>query len=161
MVAIQSSGSREDVRLEDPIAFLRNEQSSILSQLWVLEHTQRARVQVHHIVRALIRDSEVYLKREAIFLEYLDESCELGGRSFHRLIQEQDSIRELRQHVEAHVSRESSPTSSLESTLSGLEEFTTRFRDHLHHLDSVVFVLARTRLTVPQQKQLAYQLLAT
>ena len=65
MVATKSTEKEQVCGVDNPIVLLRNEQTSLLGQLWLLEHTEKTNETIAEILQALMRDSEVHFKREA------------------------------------------------------------------------------------------------
>ena len=155
MLATKSTEQEHVCEIDDPIFLLRNEQTSLLGQLWLLEHTENANETITEILQALMRDSEVHFKRETLLLQALDEKLELGGRSFHRLIIEHAILLKMgRQFLGTRVLI-SGDSQGWECLAQQLGEFVRQFRGHINHVEKVVYLLARTRLSRQHQKQLA------
>ncbi len=159
MLAIKSTEQEQVCGIDDPIFLLRNEQTSLLGQLWLLEHAENTHETMTEILQALLRDSEVHFKREALLLQALDEKLELGGRSFHRLTREHATLRKMANQLLASRVLFSKDSEGWECLGQQVEKFARQFRGHIHHVERVVYLLARTRLSKQHQKQLAKQIL--
>ena len=155
-MSASKSGEQEQVcGVNDPIFLLRNEHTSLLGQLWLLEHTEKTNETIAEILQALMRDSEVHFKREALLLQALDEKLELGGRSFHRLVREHATLLKMaRQFLGTRVLI-TGDSEGGECLAQQLGEFVRQFLGHINHVEKVVYLLARTRLSRQHQKQLA------
>jgi len=159
MVATKSTEQEHVCGVDNPIFLLRNEQTSLLGQLWLLEHTENTHETITEILQALMRDSEVHFKREALLLQALEEKIEFGGRSFHRLIREHATLLKMARQLLSACVLFSGDSDGWECVGQQLKEFTEQFRGHIHHVERVIFLLARTRLSRHHQKQLAKQIL--
>ena len=144
---------------DDPVFLLRNENSMLLGKLRLLEIGEKDPIADKSLLHTIIRDSEVHFKREAFLLHALAEKLEFGGRSIHRLIVEHQTLLNMaRQLFDAGVGF--GGNSQMEECLGPrFGKFARQFRDHIHHVEKVVYLLARTRLSRQHQKQLAKQIL--
>ena len=148
------------VEANDPVLLLRNEHSMLLGKLRLLEQGDKDAEAVKGLLQTIIRDSEVHFMREAILLHALAEKLEFGGRSFHRLVLEHETLlamaHQLLNSID-QISGSAQPRGGGEQTFG---KFAERFRAHIHHIEKVVYVLARTRLSKHHQKLLAKQILS-
>ena len=144
----------------DPVCLLRNEHSLLLGKLRLLEQGEKDPGAVKGLMRTIIRDSEVHFKREALLLRALAEKLESGGRSFHHLTDEHEDLER-----QAHYLLQNLETYSKRGARTGavgclIREYATLFREHIHHEETVVYILVRTRLTIQQQQHLAREILS-
>ena len=145
---------------DDPVFLLRNDHSMLLGKLRLLEQGDKAPGAVKGLLETMIRDSEIHFKREAFLLRALAEKFEFGGRSFHRLIIEHEILLNMaRQLLSAGVGFGGNSENE-ECSGQRFGEFAKQFRNQIHHVEKVVYLLARTRLSEQDQKQLAQQILA-
>ena len=145
--------------VDDPVFLLRNEHSMLLGKLRLLEQGDKDSVAVRGLLLTIIRDSEVHFKREAFLLRALAEKPEFGGQSIHRLIIEHETLMTMARqllHPGGGLHGNSNECGCLRQRFG---EFTKQFCDHIHHVEKVVYILARTRLSRNHQKQLAKQIL--
>ena len=144
---------------DDPVFLLRNEHSMLLGKLRLLERGEKDPGAVKGLLQTIIRDSEVHFRREALLLRALDEKLEFGGRSFHPLLVEHETLLNMARQLHNTGVRFSKNSEEWECLGQQFGEFARQFRDHIHHVEKVVYLLARTRLSRHHQKELAKQIL--
>lgn len=136
-----------------------DEHSMLLGKLRFLEQGEKDPKAVKGLLQTIIRDSEVHFRREALLLYALAEKLEFGGGSFHCLMSEHNTLLNMaRQLLKAGVGFGGNPKEG-ECLGQQFGEFTKQFRDRIHHVEKVVYLLACTRLSKQHQKQLAKQIL--
>ncbi len=147
--------------IEDPLHILRNEHASLLGQLGLLERRPRAGARTGALLRTLIRDSAVHFRRESILLGALGSKLGTAGRSFQVLRAEH---RLLQRHAAACLKVNARRPRTGQVRDAGhrilIHELTEKFRTHIQHEETVVYVLARTRLNVRDRKRIAARMLA-
>lgn len=143
----------------DPVFLLRNEHSMLLGKLRLLEQGEKDPGAVKGLLQTIIRDSEVHFKREAFLLDALAEKLEFGGRSFHRLITEHEKLLNMAHQLLSPGVCVRGNSADWECRGQQFGKFARQFRDHINHVEKVVYLLARTRLSIQHQKQLATKIL--
>jgi hemerythrin-like domain-containing protein len=126
----------------DPVFLLRNEHSMLLGKLRLLEQGEKDPGAVKGLLQTIIRDSEVHFQREAFLLDALAEKLEFGGRSFHRLIIEHETLLNMARqlfHTCLRFSGDSGESKEHECLGQRFGEFARQFRDHIHHVEKVVY----------------------
>ena len=78
MLAKKSSDQERRWIISDPILLLRNEHTALFGQLWLLEHIEKTQEHLKEVLQALLRDSEVHFKREALLLLAIEEKSRTG-----------------------------------------------------------------------------------
>jgi hemerythrin-like domain-containing protein len=160
----QTLSSKHNSRLstDDPIVLLKNEHTNLLGQIHLLESYDLSPEKASHVLKTLLRDSQVHFKREAIVLEALGPKLGAGGESLDALKNEHSEIRQTATTLLKQITRLEN-----QSELWGeahlrplLRRFTKQFRSHIQHEEKVVYVLVRTRLSSEQQRRVAQQMLA-
>jgi len=159
MLATNTTEQEHVCGVNDPIFLLRNEQVTLWGQLLLLEQNGKTQETVVEILQALMRDSEVHFKRESLLLQALAEKLELGGQPFHSLIEEHATLLKMARQLLATRMLFRRDSAEGECFDQQLGKFAKQFRGHIHHVEQVIFLLARTRLSRPLQKQLAKQIL--
>lgn len=145
--------------VNDPVFLLRNENSLLLGKLRLLEQGEKNPEAVKGLLETIIRDSEVHFKREAILLRALDEKLEFGGRSFHRLIIEHETLLNMARQILHACFCIRGNSDGQKGLRHQFEEFTGQCRRHIHHVEKVVYLLAHTRLSKQHRNQLVKQIL--
>jgi len=155
-----TNDSRQDK--EDPIVLLKNEHTTLLGQIHLLESHDVTTDQASNVLKKLLRDSQVHFKREAIVFEALGPKLGTGGESLQALKNEHSELRQtasalLKQIIRLENQSELWGEAHLRPQLRRL---TKQFRSHIQHEEKVVYVLVRTRLSPDQQRRVAQQMLA-
>lgn len=147
---------------DDPIFLLRSEHAALLGQLELLERYLLRKAQGADLLRTLIRDSAVHFRREEILLRALGPKLGAGPPSIEDLALEHRDLRRQAVTLWRHGHRAKGGSSSRRHAdlRSRLRLFTKEFREHIQHEETVLYVLARTRLRMRQLRRIACEVLA-
>ena len=148
--------------MNDPTVFLKNEHAALLRQLDFIEYSTREGEEIFSLLRVLERDSIVHFRREDLLLDVLSSKLRHGGSQMKSLVREHESfIKETKNLIEMIA-----PLNGCPPLLTGpglkkkLGEFIEKFRAHIRHEESVVYLLAKTRLTAEQLCTVSQKMLA-
>ncbi len=146
----------------DPTILLSREHDALLGQLDLLDDPQGASEAFVDLFRVLLRDSTVHFRREDVLLNMLNSRMGPGGNQLKSLMtehvsfaQETGSLMELMTPLEGY-----SPFRLGPGLMKKLREFTTQFRAHIRHEETVVYLLAKTRLTPVELRLIGQKILA-
>lgn len=154
------NGSR--LSSDDPIIFLRNEHTSLLGQLVLLEKDDLGPDEARNVLKTLLRDSRVHFNREAILFGELGPKLGAGGEAINILAEEHRELRQTATTILKQMGRLRNQAGSWREAnfRSQLQNLTRQFRAHIQHEEKVVYLLVQTRLTPEQQRKVAQHMLA-
>ncbi|RMH36001.1 MAG: hemerythrin domain-containing protein [Nitrospirae bacterium] len=142
--------------MDDPVSLLKNDHAVLLGQLALLEQQVENKETRLALLQALMRDCRVHFRREQVLFEGLRTALGSGGQSLDSLVQEH---RELEEKI---VKLMEAMQGTCQHTIPDPEEIHTligQFQTHIRHEETVVFVLAGTRLTLAERQNIANQML--
>lgn len=147
---------------DDPIFLLRSEHAALLGQLELLERYLLRKAQGADLLRTLIRDSAVHFRREEILLRALGPKLGEGSQSMKGLMVEHRDLRRRAAELLKHCYRPKGRSEPRRNAgfRSRLRVFRKQFQEHIQHEETVLYVLARTRLRVRQRRRIACDILA-
>ena len=147
---------------DDPVLILTSEHATLLGQLQVLEQRPLPVHQSRSILRTLIRDSALHFRREELLYRALSPKVGPGKSSLEPLtVEHRELKRKARQLLNATAAGVAKSKSRRNGRVRILcRELTKEFRAHIRHEETVVYVLARSRLGVDERKRLASRMLA-
>jgi len=157
---IKAKNENAYLLIDDPVQLLKNEHLPLLGQLHLLEKSSReAGKETIVVLKTLLRDSTVHFRREALLFRVLGLKLGKGGGSLHPLVAEHCSLKRSAGNLIRAMSLQEGSAPGQQQIGSQVNNFAKQFRSHIDHEETVIFVLARTRLPFEQQKKIAQEML--
>lgn len=146
--------------IDDPTVLLRKEHTAILGLLTILE-MKLGPPKILAALRALYRDSTIHFKRESAFFHRLETRLGKGKPTLSSLHHEHEKLkREVRELASTVSVRGSQPLPTIPADVRRrIRKLVEQFRTHIHHEETVVYLLAQTRLTARQRQEIAAEIL--
>jgi|GEM_PF-6510655 len=146
--------------MDNPVQLLKNEHLALWGQLYLLgESSREAGKETTAVLKTLLRDSTVHFRREALLFRALGSELGKGGGSLHPLVAEHCSLKRSAGNLIRAIILQEGGVSSKQRIGAQVNDFVKQFRSHIDHEETVVFVLAGTRLSFEQQKKIAREML--
>lgn len=147
---------------EDPVALLTNAHTALLGQLRLLEQQKATEEEMAALLKALLRDSTLYFRREALLFKALSPKLNNQNQALQSLEEEQHALkREARDILQVLIDINGHQIGGWSKVIGPrLLGLTKQFRGHIRHVENVVGVLTKSRLTIDQQRNVALEMLA-
>jgi len=157
---IKAKNENAYLLVDDPVLLLKNEHLALLGQLHLLEKSSReAGKETTVVLKTLLRDSAVHFRRETLLFRALGSKLGKGGGSLHPLMTEHCALKRLAGNLIKTIAFQKRSVPGQQQIGSQVNDFTKQFRSHIDHEETIVFVLAGTRLPFEQQKKIAQEML--
>lgn len=146
--------------MHDPTILLSHEHEALRGQLELLEDPSEKELLA--VLQTLQRDSTVHFKRENVLFEMLSSEFGQGGQQLKSLMIEHEGFKqETKDFIEMLTPVNGFSSYSLGAGLKKkLQCFADQFRAHIRHEETVVFLLAKSRLTPTQLRSISQKILA-